>query len=159
MESPSFTEWAGLVLALGGLLVALGGFIYAGRQLFLSQRSARGSFLLDVEEMLRHHDHVHTKLDSKGGADWNPATEEWPAVEAYMGVFERIQLLIEERILELGTVDRLYSYRVLNIVSNDYIRKEKLVEKAQFWPDFCRLWHSLEACPYWKRNVDYRANR
>jgi hypothetical protein len=77
------------------------------------------------------------------------------AVEAYMGVFERIQLLIDEKILDLDTVDRLYSYRILNIVSNERIWKEKLVEKEQFWPDFTRLWHSLEERPYWRRNVDY----
>ena len=108
--------------------------------------------------MLRHHDAVHVKLDSEWGADWKPSPEEWPAIEAYMGVFERIQVLIDERVLTLRTVDRLYSYRVLNIVSNDHIRAEKLVEKEQFWPDFCKLWHGLERCPLWNENVQYRAS-
>jgi hypothetical protein len=157
MQSLNFTDWAGLVLALGGLLVALGGFAYAGRQLLFSQRSARGTFLLDLEEVLRYHDKVHLKLDSADGENWNPAPDEWPAVEAYMGVFERIQLLIDWSILDIETVDRLYSYRILNIVNNDYIAKEKLGEKAQFWPDFCRLWQSLEHCQYWKRNLTWRA--
>ena len=107
--------------------------------------------------MLRHHERVHVKLDSEEGAEWDPAPEDWPAIEAYMGVFERIQLLVEDKVLTLRTVDRLYSYRVLNIVSNDHIRTKKLVEKKEFWPDFCKLWDSLEKCKYWKRNVAYRA--
>jgi hypothetical protein len=65
MEASTFTDWAGLVLTLGALLVAVGGFVYAGRQLLFSQRSARGAFLLDLEDVLRHHDcgrGVHGRL-------------------------------------------------------------------------------------------------
>jgi hypothetical protein len=154
VDSPGFAE----IVALGGLLAAIGGFFYAGLQLRHAQRSARGTFLLDLEEMLRHHDKIHIKLEPGGEEDWKPAgPDDWAAVEAYMGVFERIQLLVEERILDLDTVDRLYSYRVLNIVNNEHIRKEKLVEKGQFWTDFRKLWHSLENCYFWKINAEYLA--
>jgi hypothetical protein len=151
----SLTDWAGLAIALCGLLVALGGFIYAGRQLLHSQRSAQGTFLLDLQEVLRQHDDVHRKLDSDAGEHWAPSDDEWPAIEAYMGVFERVELLVENKILDIETVDRLYSYRVINIVRNDRIRTEKLVEKAEFWPDFFRLWESLQGRKYWEANLAY----
>jgi hypothetical protein len=150
-----FTDWAGLAVALCGLLVALGGFYYPGRQLLHSQRSAQGSFLLDLEHVMRQHDEVHRKPDSPAGKRWAPLDEEWPAIEAYMGVFERIQLLVEEKILDLETVDRLYSYRMISIIRNDHIRREKLVEKDAFWPFFCDPWESLQGCKYWKLNLEY----
>jgi len=151
----SFTDWAGLAVAMCGLLVALGGFYYAGRQLLHSQRSAQGTFLLDLEELLRQHDDVHRQLDSPTGRKWLPSDQDWPAIEAYMGVFERIQLLVERRILDIETVDRLYSYRVINIVLNDHIRSEKLGEKAEFWPDFFALWKSLQGQKAWEANLKY----
>jgi hypothetical protein len=151
----SFTDWAGLAVGVCGLLLAMGGFYYAGRQLLHSQRSAQGAFLLDLEEVLRQHDEVHRKLDSPGGREWAPSDNEWPAIEAYMGVFERIQLLVERKILDIETVDRLYSYRVINIVLNEHIRSEKLKKKAAFWPDFFKLWKSLQEQKYWKKNLQY----
>jgi hypothetical protein len=151
----SFTDWAGLAVALCGLLLAMGGFSYAGRQLLHSQRSAQGAFLLDLEGMLRQHDEVHTKLDSPTGRAWAPSDDDWPAIEAYMGVFERIQLLVDRKILDIETVDRLYSYRVINIVLNDRIRSGKLDEKAAFWPDFFELWKGLQGQKYWEKNLEY----
>lgn len=72
-----------------------------------------------------------------------------------MRVFGYIQLLLDEKILELETVERLYSFRVLNIVRNPHIREAKLVKKGQFWSDFCRLWKSLEGRGTWTENVAY----
>jgi hypothetical protein len=156
MSLATVTDWAGLAVTAAGVVAALGGLFYAGRQLRHSRRSAHGTFLLDLEEMLRHHDAVHAKLDSEGGELWKPTETEWPAVEAYMSVFERIQVLVEEGILTLEEVDRLYSYRVLSIVSNASIHQMKLVEKGEFWPDFCKLRASLQELPYWQRNVAFR---
>lgn len=72
-----------------------------------------------------------------------------------MGVFERIQLLVERKILDIKTVDRLFSFRVINIVLNDHIRSEKLGEKAEFWPDFLELWKSLQGQKAWEANLKY----
>jgi hypothetical protein len=105
--------------------------------------------------MLRQHDEVHRRLDSPAGERWASSDDEWPAIEAYMGVFERIQLLVEKKILNIETVDRLYSYRVISIVRNDHIRREMLVEKREFWPDFYKLWNRLGECEYWNENLAY----
>lgn len=151
----SVTGVAGVVIGLGGLIVAIGGFYYAGSQLRLSKLTAQATFLLHLDEHLRQYDNVHRKLDSEDGPRWNPSEDDWPAIEAYMGVFERMQFLVERRVLNIQTVDRLYSYRIINIVRNDRIRSEKLCKKAEFWPDFYELWHSLQGERYWQKNIKY----
>lgn len=149
MATPNVTDWASLA-------VAAAGFLYAGLQLRASQRAARGSFLLEIHEALRHHDSVHRRLDQEDGFDWSPKAEGKMAdLEAYMGVFERIQILVEQGSLDLETVDRLYSFRIVNVTRNGHIFDEKFETKAVFWSDFQRLWRNLEACPYWQRNVEF----
>jgi hypothetical protein len=153
-DMPSVTDWAGVA-------VAAGGFFYAGRQLRLAQRAARGSFLLNIQEALRHHDPVHRRLDADDGPDWNPGERsnelplEWADVEAYMGVFERVQLLVQQRSLDLDTVDQLYSFRLINLTRNRHIHRAKLEEKGMFWGQLITLWRNLEQCPVWQRNVEY----
>jgi hypothetical protein len=153
---PSVTEWAGVA-------VGAAGFLFAGRQLSLGQRAARGSFLLDIQEALRHHELVHRRLDEDDGPYWNPGDSDrsngepltWADVEAYMGVFERIQVLIEQRSLDVETVDQLYSFRLVNLTRNGHIYRAKLEDKAQFWSHLMTLWRNLEECPVWQRNVGY----
>jgi hypothetical protein len=93
-----------------GLILTAAGLVYAGRQLQLQRRLARGDFILRLEEMLASHNDVHRRLDAPGGRSWQPTEEDWPAVEAYMGTFERIELLVRSGILDLETVDNLYAY-------------------------------------------------
>lgn len=115
-----------------------------------------GDFLLRLDKALRQHQDVHTRL--RPGGDWSRVGPggEWrkevsgpefpkdgPAIESYMGLFERIRLLVEEGVIDIGTVDRLYGYRLSNIVSNPIIFQKKLVELADGWTDFIKLWGEL----------------
>jgi hypothetical protein len=99
---------------------------------------------------------VHRQLDDEHeGPDWQPTGKEMSDVEAYMDVFERIQILVEQGSVDIATVDRLYSYRVINLTRNRHIVREKLEIKGEFWSDFCALWRELEGCPYWRRNIKF----
>jgi hypothetical protein len=151
----------GIATFIGLLLTGIG-LIYAGFQLRDSKRIARGDFLLRLDEALRHHDNVHKRL--RPGGSWSPlessssssgsgssssaigpsSYDEWVEVESYMGLFERIKVLVDDKIIDIGTIDRLYGYRVFNIVANDTIHKEKLVKRPDGWQDFIGLWHALE---------------
>jgi hypothetical protein len=47
----------------------------------------------------------------------------WHEAICYMGLFETIKVLIDDGILDLETVNRLFGYRIRHIVKNELIRK------------------------------------
>jgi hypothetical protein len=136
---------ATVVAVMGGLV----GIWYAGRQLRESRLASRGGFLLELDDAFVRHGDIHRRL--RPGGDWagtgrGPDTaDEWIAVEDYMGLFERIEVLIEGGILDAALVDRLYGYRVSNIVANRTIRQTKLIDGRKGWTDFLRLIQRLGA--------------
>ncbi|MBK3574080.1 hypothetical protein JHN63_09650 [Streptomyces sp. MBT65] len=105
------------------------------------------------EAFLRHLD-VYSRLrpgdDSQSPGDWAErgqgpdSASEWMAVEQYMGLFERIEVLIEGGVLDTHLTNRLYGYRVRNIVANERIRTKLLIEGAAGWQDFLSLVHRLK---------------
>ena len=126
--------------------------LWAGQaQLKRQALTARGQFLLGLQERFRDHDPVHLSLrDRPGDYQWwagdEPTRTEWAAIEAYMGLFERVWMLVQQGLLEVETVDRLYGYRIRNIVKNDSIRAAQLDNpiRARDWVDFVELWRALD---------------
>jgi hypothetical protein len=136
-------------ITLGGVLVAGVGLTFAGLQLKAAQTVAKGQFLLSLGPPFRDYVALHARLRA-GGQWWaseerQPSNEDWAELEQYMGLFERMWILVQDNSLDLGVVDRLYAYRLGNIVKNDHIRGLKLEREASGWTDFIRLWHALEA--------------
>jgi hypothetical protein len=134
--------------AVGSFAAAVG-LIFAGKQLLDSKKISRGEFLLRLDELFQQH--VETQMRLRPGGDWSSGdagpekASEWGSVERYMGLFERIQVLMDAGIIDLATVDHLYGYRVLNIAKNPVIRREKLEgPRAKYWLGFIRLWKALE---------------
>lgn len=143
-----------LIVSALGVVGAIVGLWYAGNQLHASRLSARGTFLLDLDEAFLRHLDVYSRLrpgdDGQSPGSWaepghGPDTAaEWMAVEQYMGLFERIEVLIEGGVLDAGITNRLYGYRVRNIVANDRIRNKLLVDGAAGWTDFLSLVRRLK---------------
>jgi hypothetical protein len=117
-----------------------------------------GQFLLQLDEAFLEHKRVHRRLRPRhrgapagstevgawtGGAG-PVSADDWADVEAYLGLFERIAVLVERKLLDPDVVLRLYGYRMSNIWANDIIRREKLIERAGGWQDFLRLSETLE---------------
>jgi hypothetical protein len=97
-----------------GIVGTIIGLWYAGSQLRASRLSARGTFLLNLDEAFLRHLDVYSRL-------------------------ERIEVLIEGGVLNTHLTNRLYGYRVRNIVANERIRTKLLVEGAAGWQDFLSL--------------------
>jgi hypothetical protein len=138
----------GSMVTAGGLILAVKNLKYLSKQIEDARRVARGEVLLRLDELFKDHKEVHLRLR---GGDWSAdrggpdSIEEWAAVERYMGFFERIQLLIDDQLIDLETFDRAHGYRVLNIANNSVIRKTKLEGTlAESWTDFIRLWRAIE---------------
>jgi len=144
------------VAAVVALIYARGQINEAQKQLRHSRAIAHGDFLLRLDEAFQRHTKVHMLLqpDFEWGRNKSgPASaEDWFLVTSYMGLFERVNFLIESEIEELAIIDRLYGYRVYNIVANDIIRITKLENKelARSWEGFIQLWLQLKSLrPNW----------
>jgi hypothetical protein len=138
------------IVALLALWYARGQVREAQKQLKLSQNTAHGNFLLSLDEAFQRHDEIHRRLQPafEWGADKaGPASrEEWFQVASYMGLFERISVMVKHNVLDAATIDQLYGYRMYNIVSNTIIRQAKLEDKeiAVYWREFIGLWLGLK---------------
>jgi len=139
------------VVAIRALVFAKRQVIEAQRQLRQSQALGHGDFLLRLDQALERHVKVHMLLQpdfawgkNNGGPE---SPDDWFLVTSYMGLFERLNFLVESGIEELAIVDKLYGYRVYNLVSNDIIRRKKLEdeERAPYWEEFIKLWLNLKS--------------
>jgi hypothetical protein len=138
----------GSMVAGVGLVMTAKGLKYAAGQLEQTKKLARGEFLLRLEELFQDHFETHKRL--RRGGEWSgdegPSTgEEWSEVEKYMGLFERINVLVKDDIINLDYVDYFYGYRILNIARNPVIRQAKLVDQAEWWQNFIELLRKIEA--------------
>jgi hypothetical protein len=159
----------GLIITGSGLMLTGVGLIFAGwqlrasyKQLQISQRIAGGNFLLQFDEILfQQHNEVHKRLRPGGewaGSKGGPTSQEdRVAVERYMGMFERIKVLVDDKLLDLDAVERFYGYRIQNIVANPVIFREKKlmrpeewskldkdIQEEHPWRNFIELWNEIE---------------
>src|SRR5690606_15993470 len=66
--------------------------------------------------------------------------EEMADTEDYIGLLERLAVLIEKGVIDKDVADRLYGYRVRHILQNQVIRMTILGEdEANGWTDFIQL--------------------
>lgn len=127
----------------------------ANKQLEMTKSNSRGDFLLRLDEAFQHHGEVREKLAD--GGDWHKKKNDpnYPKgpdfdiskdlidVSNYMGLFERIKVLVDEGIIDIDLVDRLYSSRFFNIVRNPIIYQKRLVAHTNQWKEFIELWKAL----------------
>jgi hypothetical protein len=146
-------EEVALVIGGLGLLLTGLGLLYAARQLRLSRAIARAESYLHLDELLLQHKKVYLKLYPDPKGEWGDRisgptdVDEWGDVVVYMGLFERIKVLIELGVIDLAVIKRLYSYRLQDIVNNQVIYQKKCVEQAEYWTDFTELCDALGIKP------------
>lgn len=119
----------------------------SARQHRLEKKAAQGNFLLEFDKMLDRYEHIHKKLRPGGawfGEEIELEPDEWAEIERYMGLFERIAILIDDNFIDIETFDRLYGYRIRNIKNNPTIKLEKLEKRAYGWKDFIELSNAME---------------
>lgn len=141
-------DFVTLAFSVIAIIVSLFALLQVERQLRQDRSAAFGNFLLNLDQMMQSHQKTHLRL--RPGGEWavtgkGPVTQEdWADVDAYMGLFERIYVLIDKKVLDAETVNRLYGYRVNNIILNQKICKAKLVINADSWTDFINLCEKLK---------------
>jgi hypothetical protein len=154
------------VAAMAALIYARGQINAAQKQLQHSRAIAHGDFLLRLDEAFQRHAKVHMLLQPE--FDWGnnkngpTSPEDWFLVTSYMGLFERVNFLIQSEIENLAIIDKLYGYRVYNIVANNVIRRAKLEDKeiARYWEGFIQLWLQLKSLhPNWSDYPEIKRSR
>jgi hypothetical protein len=130
------------VITMAGVLIAAISLTYTAINTKLTLRANRARFWLDLRDRFGKHDIVHRRL--RPGGSWangsGPSTpEEWSELEAYMGLFEHCEVMLQQRLIDEETFRETYAYRLHNIVANDIIRSEKLVRRAEGWQRFLAL--------------------
>ena len=149
-------DWAaiGSIVSAIGLILTGIGLCFAAFELRQSKqiaeeskRVSQGEFLLHLEELFQTHAEIHKRL--RPGGDWSddkgPSTpSEWADLERYMGLFERINALVNLHILDIGYVDDFYGYRLLNIVRNPMILQAKLAKGDSSWKGFLELVKAIQ---------------
>ncbi len=148
----SIAGFADAVTILAGLgtLIAL---FYAGKQLKHSQRVSSGDLLLHIDELLIQYNEVHRQLVTSQFLFRNPQLPQ-PADQAeslvttfqknsYMGLLERVNVLVDTGLLDIATVYHLYGHRV-QILAQDPEVSEWLEEQPSDWYHFIALNKALE---------------
>jgi hypothetical protein len=145
------TSISDLFAGLSALAAAVG-LAFAGVQLRAGRKTTRAQFLTEIHRMFLHYDAVHKKLEGAEEADiakqasaarnWNPTGAEWSDIRAYMGLFERLWILSESGVIDMSTLERLYGYRMRNVVRNDALRSYLLCHRLG-WSDFLRCWEEM----------------
>ena len=131
----SLTELKDLATIVG-VFVGAASLVFAAVNTRLTARTNRARFWLDLRSAFSKHDEIHRKLHPRG--DWAtgrrpPTADEQFQVEAYMGLFEHCEVMLEEGLVDERTFREIYRYRLLNLVSNEWIRVEKLCKLSGGW--------------------------
>lgn len=134
-----------VITAAGAMLTGIG-LIYTGIQVRLARKTARSQFLIQLYQLMEQHNEVHGRLTGLGWPDGRTgpeSIEEWIKVGRVLGLFEYMQILVKDGIIDIDTVDKLYSYRLFHLVNNEIIRKRYFADQGR-WGGVVELWKALE---------------
>ena len=127
-------------IAIIGAIVAGIGVYFTFRQLHKNEKVTEAQLYLTIRQMLSKYDDVHSDLIEGNGPKDNDAKRKF---EAYMGLFEHCGRMINDGLLSLETFKSIYEYRIKNMLTNNWIREDKLQDNRKGWCDFLDLCRKL----------------
>lgn len=132
----SVSDIASIIVALA----TTGSLLYIARQVRITRQQTKGQFLLALDEQFEKSVPITVRVVNEPG--FTPTGSEWPQIWRLMSVFERINIMVEDGILDIGLVDRLYGFQVVSLIANDAIYERVKLTGAE-WQDFVDLCHAL----------------
>lgn len=136
-------DYATLIIAIA----TTASLIYISRQVNVTRQQTKGQFLLALDEQIEKNRQVVGQIVNETG--FVPVGEDWFKVWQVMSVFERMNIMLEDHILDIGVVDRLWGFLLVSIVGNDEIFK-RLEATGGEWQDFVDISYAV---------ADHRAKR
>ena len=132
-------------ISLLGILLSITAILFTAYTVSRNTKVSRAQFWLNLRDRFSAFDDVHLKLRPGGAWSTNgkgpEKTEDWIRVEAYMGLFEHCNIMLNEGLIDEKTFGKIYAYRLKNIIGNPDIADAKLrhTERRKYWKDFIAL--------------------
>lgn len=130
------TDIATVILALATTV----SLIYIGRQVRVTRQQTKGEFLLALDAQFERTNDVTLRLVRE--TEYKPVGDEWLPVWRLMSVFERINIMMEDQILDVDIIDRLHGFRLTRLIANDAIYERLKLSGAE-WQDFIDLCYAI----------------
>jgi hypothetical protein len=132
----NISDLANLILALSTTI----SLIYISRQVNVNRQQAKGQFLLALDAQFEKFNPITKRLVNEPG--FKPEKKDWYDIVGLMSVFERISIMVDDKILDAGLVDRLHGFRLVLLLSNDAIYHHVRDAGAE-WQDFIDLCYKI----------------
>jgi len=132
----SIADLASIILAVSTTVSLL----YVARQLRVAQRQTKGQFLLALDDQFIKSRPIMQQFVLN--RDLKPEGDQWPQIWALMSVFERINIMVDDKILDVAIVDRLHGFALMGLIANDAVYQRLLATGAE-WQDFIDLCRTL----------------
>jgi hypothetical protein len=146
--SGSLENWSNLVQVIA-LPLALLGLWLAWSQVRKAANTAHAELILAIDATLESHLSIREQIRQ----GWQPKSPgDRNAVRRYVGVFERVGILLKLGEVQLGTVDQLYGDRVAKLLNNDGARAV-VTDDPEACRDFVFLWRQLRSVRNNHRNL------
>jgi len=132
----SVSDIANLILALATTF----SLIYISRQVNVNRQQARGQFLLALDAQFEKFNPIMMRLVNEQG--FTPERKDWYEIVSLMSVFERINIMVDDHILDVGLVDRLHGFRLILLLTHDAIYQH-VKDYGGEWQDFIDLCYDI----------------
>jgi len=114
--------------------------IYISRQVNVNRQQAKGQFLLALDAQFEKFNPITMRLVNEPG--FTPEKKDWYDIVSLMSVFERISIMVDDKILDAGLVDRLHGFRLVMLLAHDAIYQHVKDNGAE-WQDFIDLCYKI----------------
>jgi hypothetical protein len=132
----TISDMSSIALAIAGV----GSLLYISRQVNVARQQAKGQFLLTLDGYFEKLNEITARLLNE--EDYKPVGRGWGEIWQLMSLYERINIMVEDKIIDIAIVDRLYGFRLLAIVANDAIF-QRVQSMGAEWQDFIDLCHAV----------------
>lgn len=136
----SLQDWAAWATVIGLPSVILGIWLSA-KQLRQTRLSVEVQLLLDLRAAFAAHSEVHINLRPEGiwaGADGPNSVNEWAMVDAYLGLFEVCNRMLDNGQLSSDMFRNQYYYRLQNIRQHSGI-VDHVLQEREHWTELIAL--------------------
>lgn len=119
--------WIGLaaISQIAASVVTIVGILFIAWQVSDTRRFTKSQLLNDLEKESGEYRHVYMLITGtwKALQEVSPKEDQLHDIFECLGFFERIKVLLDNQVIDLPTVDRLFGYRFFLLVNNPHVQK------------------------------------
>jgi hypothetical protein len=124
---------------VAGAVAGVIALAYTGWQIRQNTRAHRAEFWLTLRQMFSEHRDIHFTLRNYEWPNVDITHPDWAKLEAYMGLLEHCEIMLDDGLLDWGTFNDVYGYRTKLILSNPLIVRDTLIRRRAGWVRFLDL--------------------